>query len=137
AAHGGQILLSGATAEIAREELPADIYLKELGEHQLKGLTQPEPIFQVMASGLPPALPPLATQRRAGHNLPRPLTAFVGRERELAQVKQALSQERLVTLTGPGGVGKTRLAISAAAESLDAFPDGVWLVGLGAGGAPD
>ncbi len=130
AAHGGQILLSGAAAELARGRLPADVYLKDLGEHRLKGISQPERMFQVVAPGLPPTFPPPATQTRASHNLPRPLTAFIGRERELAQVRQTLSAGRLITLTGPGGVGKTRLALGAATESLETFADGVWLVEL-------
>jgi predicted ATPase/class 3 adenylate cyclase len=130
AAHGGQILLSGAAAELVRGGLPPGIYLKDMGQQRLKGVSQPEPIFQVMAPELPQAFPPLATQSPARHNLPRALTSFIGRSRELALVKQAIGQERLVTLTGPGGVGKTRLALGAASESLDAFPDGIWLVEL-------
>jgi predicted ATPase/class 3 adenylate cyclase len=130
AAHGGQVLLGAATAELVHGRLAPGLYLKDLGQHRLKGLPQPQQLFQVIVPELPQNFPPLATQTPVSHNLPRPLTAFIGRERELALVQQALGQARLVTLTGPGGVGKTRLAMNAAAEALGAFRDGVWLVEL-------
>jgi len=129
-AHGGQVVLSEATAALVRDALPAGAALRDLGEHRLKDLQRPERIFQLLHPDLPGEFPPLRSLDALPTNLPAQLTSFVGRERELAEVDRLLAAQRLVTLTGPGGVGKTRLALLAAAAALDAFPGGVWFVGL-------
>jgi predicted ATPase/class 3 adenylate cyclase len=130
AAHGGQILLSQATAELARDHLPAGTELRGLGEHRLKDLIRPERLFQVVAAGLPAEFPSLRSLEAFSHNLPVQLTSFIGREREIAEVKALLPEHRLLTLTGPGGTGKTRLSLQVAADVLDSFADGVWFVEL-------
>jgi predicted ATPase/class 3 adenylate cyclase len=129
-AGGGQVLLSQAAFELARDHLPPDARLLDRGEHRLRDLIRPEHLYQLAAPGLPPGDAPLRTLDAFPHNLPLQVTSFVGRERELAEVKRTLLAERLVTLTGPGGTGKTRLALQAGAELLELFPDGVWLVEL-------
>ena len=128
--HGGQTLLSRTTYELVREALPARASLRDLGEHRLRDLSAPEQVFQLLHPELPSEFPPLKSLDTPHHNLPVQLTSFVGRERELAAVQQLLLVERLVTLTGAGGIGKTRLALQAAADLVDQFPDGVWLVDL-------
>jgi predicted ATPase/class 3 adenylate cyclase len=131
--HGGQILLSQVTQELVRNHLPPDVALRDLGAYRLKDLRHPERIFQVVAPDLPSDFPPLASQHTQRHNLPVQLTSFVGRENELAEIARVLEGTRLLTLTGPGGTGKTRLSLQFAAEQLaevDRFPDGVWLVEL-------
>jgi len=130
AAHGGQILLSRTTFELVRDALPADVTLRDLGEHRLKDLTRPERIFQVVASDVPGDFPSIKSLNTLPNNLPIQLTSFVGREREIASVKHHLAADRLVTLTGAGGAGKTRLALQVAAELLESYQDGVWLVQL-------
>jgi predicted ATPase/class 3 adenylate cyclase len=130
AGHGGQVLLSLATAELLRGHLPPDVTLTDLGLHYLKGLAQPEHIFQVNVPDLPTSFPALTSISRPHHNLPVQLTSFVGREREIAQIKDLLAERRLVTLTGSGGTGKTRLALQAATQMLETYADGVWLVEL-------
>jgi predicted ATPase/class 3 adenylate cyclase len=132
AGHGGQILVSGATQALLRDDLPEAVTLRDLGQHHLKDLLQPERIFQVVADGLPADFPPLNTLESSLNNLPGQLTPFIGRERELTAVLNLLRREdvRLVTLTGPGGTGKTRLSLAAAADLLDDFADGVWFVDL-------
>jgi len=130
AAHGGQVILSQVTAELVGEQLGPDLSLRDLGEHQLKDLAHPEHIYQAVAPDLPADFPPLRTLDRHAHNLPVQLTHFVGRERELDEVRALVSAERLVTLTGPGGTGKTRLALGVAADLSPLFGDGVWLVEL-------
>jgi predicted ATPase/class 3 adenylate cyclase len=136
AAHGGQTVLSGATAALVLDALPAGADLRDLGEHRLRDLAVSEHIFQLVHRELPAEFPPLRTLDARPNNLPLQVTSFVGRERELAEVTRRLVGEppgpRLVTLTGPGGTGKTRLALQAAADVLDAHPDGVWLVELAA-----
>ena len=142
AGHGGQTLLSRVTAERVREELPREITLRDLGERRLKDLSRPERIFQIIANDLPADFPPLRSLEVLPNNLPAQLTTFVGRAREMAELKRLLGSNRLLTLTGPGGTGKTRLSLQVAAEVLDRFPHGVWLVelatvsdeALGAGG---
>src|SRR3990172_2874525 len=110
AAHGGQVLLSQESADLVRRTLPDSVTLKDLGEHRLKGMQWLEHLFQACALGLPREFPPLGTAIAHPHNLPTQLTSFVGREKEIAAVCRLLSAYRLVTLTGSGGVGKTRLS---------------------------
>lgn len=129
-AHGGQILLSHATAELVRGELSAEITLRDMGDHKLKGLLQPEKLWQVVAPDLRQEFAPLQTMNALPNNLPGTLNRFVGRAHELQEVKQRLSQTRLLTLLGPGGTGKTRLAIQAARELLPDFEDHVYFVDL-------
>ncbi len=131
AGHGGQILLSRTARDLIGRELPAGVTLLDLGEHRLKDLAEPEHLFQVIAEGLPLDFPPLRTLDDRPTNLPRRLSTFVGRERELAEGRELLAASPLVTLTGPGGVGKTRLALQIALAMLDDLPDGVWLAELG------
>jgi predicted ATPase/class 3 adenylate cyclase len=133
-AHGGQILLSATTAALLGDSMPAGASLSDLGAHRLKDLGRPERLFQLQADGLPAAFPPvrsLASPERP-NNLPAPVDSFVGRQRELAEIDRAVRADRLVTLTGPGGSGKTRLALEAAASLIPEFEDGVWLVALAA-----
>jgi predicted ATPase/class 3 adenylate cyclase len=130
--HGGQVLLSGATTALARDQIPSDIGLLDLGPHRLKDLSQPEQVFQPTVTDLPSAFPPLTSIDSRPHNLPVQATPLLGREHEVEAVGALLSQGgvRLVTLTGPGGMGKTRLGLQAAGEVLDAFEDGVFFVSL-------
>jgi predicted ATPase/class 3 adenylate cyclase len=127
AAHGGQILISAAAALAG---LPPGAVLVDLGSHRLKDLPQPESIYQLAAPGLPENFPPLASLDSHPHNLPVPATSFVGRDAETEAVIEALSRHRLVTLTGPGGAGKTRLALCVGERLLPRMPDGEWLVEL-------
>jgi predicted ATPase/class 3 adenylate cyclase len=129
-AHGGQILLSSLTAELAREHLPGDASLLDLGEHRLRDLIRPEHIFQVLASDLPGEFPALKSLNSLPNNLPPQLTSFIGREREMQDARRLLASARLLTLIGPGGTGKTRLSLQLAADQLSEFKDGVWLVEL-------
>jgi predicted ATPase len=110
--------------------MPTGATLSSLGEHRFKDLRRPELVFQLMHPGLPATFPPLNSPDAYPNNLPIQLTSFIGREREIGEVRELLSTARLVTLTGSGGTGKTRLALQAAAEALPSFPDGVWLVEL-------
>ncbi len=142
--YGGQVLLTQVTSELVRDGLPPGVSLRDLGEHRLKDLVRPEHIFQLVAPGLQSSFLPIKTLDTFPNNLPVRLTSFVGREKEIAQIKLLVvsgssspvytgfssGQARLVTLTGPGGTGKTRLALQAAADLLELFPDGVWLVEL-------
>ena len=130
AAHGGQVLVSGSVRAIVEDALAGDVRLRDLGEHRLKDLSRPEHLYQVDAGGLPTEFPPLNTLDRTPNNLPTQLTSFVGREAEVREVRRLLKNSRLLTLTGPGGTGKTRLALQAAAEVSADFPDGVYFVGL-------
>jgi len=131
-AHGGQILLSAAAREILDGSLPADCALEFLGEHRLKDLFRPEQVYQVRAPGLPADFPPLRSLDSPDmpNNLPQQVTTFIGREREVAEVRGLLATHRLVTLTGTGGCGKTRLALQVAAEMLEQAPGGAWLIEL-------
>jgi len=133
-AHGGQTVASGTTADLVDEALPAGVRLRDLGMHRLRDLGRPEHVFQVDAPGLPASFPPLESldSPELPNNLPGLLSAFIGRSAELAAVRELLATSRLVTLTGAGGCGKTRLALHAAADQLDHAPDGVWLVELAA-----
>ena len=130
AAHGGQILLSGAAAELVRNDLPTDTGLVDLGQHRLRDLASPEHLFQLTAAGLTESFPPLATLNAIANNLPVQLTDFVGRQVELEDAKRLVSESRLVTIIAPGGMGKTRLAIQAAADLSYHFPDGLYFVDL-------
>jgi predicted ATPase/class 3 adenylate cyclase len=134
AGHGGQVLLSEAAQEMVRDQLPAGAALVDLGERRLKDLFRPERVFQLNASGLPSEFPPLRTLESRPNNLPPQPTPLVGRERELEQVRELLlsPEVRLLTFTGPGGTGKTRLALQAAADLLEEFEDGVFFVSLAA-----
>ena len=131
--HGGQVVLSDVTHGLCREKLPSGGTLKPLGSHRLKDLGRPETIFQLCHPGLPVDFPPLRSLDNPNlrHNLPLQLTTLIGREKELGEVKALLDKSRLITLTGSGGCGKTRLALAAAAEMVDGSGDGVWLVELG------
>jgi predicted ATPase/DNA-binding SARP family transcriptional activator len=132
AGHGGQVLLSLATQELARDHLPEGASLRDLGEHRLKDLVRPERIFQFVAPDLPADFPPLNTLDLRPNNLPAQSTPLLGREQEVAAAGERLRSEavRLLTLTGPGGTGKTRLGLQVAADLLDAFESGVYFVGL-------
>ena len=131
-ANGGQVLLSTSTQELVRDELPSESGLRDLGEHRLKDLFRPERIFQLSAPGLPSEFPPLRTLESRPNNLPMQPTPLVGRERETAEVadRVKIEEARLLTLTGPGGTGKTRLALQAAADLLEEFEDAVFFVAL-------
>jgi predicted ATPase/class 3 adenylate cyclase len=129
-AHGGQILISNATAELVREQLPASTTLHDLGEHRLKDLVRPEHIFQINHAELASEFPPIKSLDAFPNNLPIQLTSFVGREKEITEIKSLLNSTRLVTLTGSGGTGKTRLSIEIGAELLSSFPNGVWMIEL-------
>jgi predicted ATPase/class 3 adenylate cyclase len=129
-AHGGQILLSATTARLAQEGMTGKSGLRDLGLHHLKDLRQPEQVFQLTHPSLPAEFPALRSLESLPNNLPLQLTSFIGRENEMVQVKRCLETARLVTLTGSGGAGKTRLALQVAADAMDSYPDGTWLVEL-------
>jgi predicted ATPase/class 3 adenylate cyclase len=137
--YGGQILLSETAATLVRDCLPPDAALKDLGVHRLKDLGRPERILQLQAPGLQAEFPPLRSLGNPAllNNLPAQLSTFIGRDRELSEVRALLESSRMVTLTGAGGCGKTRLSLQLAAEMLDAAADGVWLVELAAVVDPD
>jgi predicted ATPase/class 3 adenylate cyclase len=129
AGHGGQVLLSEATALLVAHDLPAGIGVRGLGEFRLKDL-RPERICQLVINGLRAEFPPIRSLDRGPNNLPTQLTSFVGRDAELKEAAALLGTTRLLTLTGPGGTGKTRLSLQLAADVSDRFPDGVWFVPL-------
>jgi predicted ATPase/class 3 adenylate cyclase len=137
AGHGGQVLISAAAQELLFEDLTGDVSLRDVGERRLKDLIRPEHIYQLVIPGLPVDFPPLKTLETYRHNLPVQLTSFVGREKEMDEIKQSILAHRLVTLTGVGGTGKTRLSLQAIADLLDQFRDGVWFVELASVGDPD
>ncbi len=124
------MLLSQTTCDLVQNDLPAEVSLRDLGEHRLKDLPRPEHLFQLVIAGLPQDFPPLKSLDARPNNLPLQLTSFVGREQELAEVKRLLFGTRLLTLTGSGGAGKTRLALELAADVLDIYPHGAWLIEL-------
>ena len=129
-AHGGQIVCSQATADLARDSLAEGVVLTDLGEHRLRDLSRPERVFQISVADLPGEFAPLLSLDAFPGNLPLQLTSLVGRERELARVMEALDEVRVVSLTGVGGVGKTRLALQVAADVLPRFQFGAWLCEL-------
>jgi predicted ATPase/class 3 adenylate cyclase len=129
AGHGGQVLLSGPTRAVVEHSLPPGVTVRALGRHRLKDLPDAEELHQLVMDGLPSDFPP-PKSLEAPTNLPSPLTTFVGRESELARIRQLLQSTRLLTLTGPGGTGKTRLAIEGATGLLPSYPDGVFFVDL-------
>jgi predicted ATPase/class 3 adenylate cyclase len=131
-AHGGQILISRSTASLVHATMPTETNLRSLGAHSLKGFTELEEIFQVCHPRLPDDFPPLHSPQAPTHNLPEAPTRLIGREAERRQVHALLGTARLVTLTGAGGVGKTRLTLGVADEAVGQYPDGVWLVELAA-----
>jgi predicted ATPase/class 3 adenylate cyclase len=129
AANGGQVLLSEATSALVTGRLPDGVTLRALGSHRLKDL-RPERLSQLDVDGLPSEFAPIHSLDTRPNNLPEQLTGFIGREQEIAEVRGMLERSRLVTLTGPGGTGKTRLSLQVAANVTDDFPDGVWFVAL-------
>ena len=143
-AAGGQILLSAAAVELAGHQLPAEVALIDLGRHVLRGLYKPEHVFQLSSPGLASVFPPLKSPDVFPNNLPQQLTSFIGREQEVYELVNLLAPSekdgrtplRLVTLTGPGGTGKTRLSMQVAHELLPQFPDGTFFVGLAAAADP-
>jgi len=131
-AHGGQTILSESTRAVLGGDLPPGVELRDLGVHRLKDLTLPERVFQVCHPDLSERFPPLRSLEVRPHNLPLQLTRFIGRAQEMIVVRRLLGAARLVTLTGTGGAGKTRLALQVAADVLEEYPDGVWFVELAA-----
>ncbi|MGZ6299143.1 MAG: ATP-binding protein [Candidatus Limnocylindria bacterium] len=131
AASGGQVLISATTESLVEGSLPDGVSLREMGEHRLKDLSRPERIWDLVISGLSSEFPPLRTLNAVPNNLPTQLTSFLGRRREIADASQLLIEGRLLTLTGPGGTGKTRLSLQVAADATDRFPDGIYFVPLG------
>jgi predicted ATPase/class 3 adenylate cyclase len=134
AGHGGQVLLSAAAAALVMDQLPEGSTLRDLGEQRLKDLGRPERVFQLVHPDLPASFPPLVTLSRRTSELPDQPSMFVGRASELKEIGERLEDEsvRLLTLTGPGGIGKTRLALRAAADGVDRFEDGALFVDLSA-----
>jgi predicted ATPase/class 3 adenylate cyclase len=130
AAHGGQVIVSDAVRSLVAADLTGGISLRGLGSHRLKDLREPQPLCQVVADGLRMEFPPLRSLDARPNNLPTQLTSFVGRERELAEAGRLLDANRLVTLTGPGGTGKTRLSLQVAANAAERFPDGIFFIAL-------
>ena len=130
AAHGGQILLTGATVALLDRTAPPGGTLRDLGDHTLRGFARPEPLFELLVAGLRSEFPPIRTQEALRTNLPPSLTPFIGRAQELGQVRELVGHSRMVTLIGSGGTGKTRLLLEAAGALVADFADGVWLIEL-------
>ncbi|HEV8258171.1 MAG TPA: tetratricopeptide repeat protein [Casimicrobiaceae bacterium] len=126
AAHGGQILLSQAIADLVHDRLPSTVSLRDLGSVRLRDLASPERVYQVLHPRLRYDFPALRSLESTPNNLPQQPTPFIGREHELAQVKQLLARTRFLSLLGMGGIGKTRLALQVAADVIESYPDGVW-----------
>ncbi|HSR31914.1 MAG TPA: adenylate/guanylate cyclase domain-containing protein [Anaerolineae bacterium] len=124
AAHGGQVLLSQSTCELVEGELPEEASLRDMGQHRLKDLRRSQHLYQLVAADLPSDFPAPKSLDLHPHNLPIQLTSFVGREEVFPELSALIGSTRLLTLTGVGGTGKTRLALQVAAEALDTFPEG-------------
>jgi predicted ATPase/class 3 adenylate cyclase len=137
AGHGGQVLLSEQVCLLVRDTLPAGVTLRDLGEHRFKDLGRPERVLQLVIAGLPAEFPPIRSLNAVPNNLPMQVTSFVGREREIAEGVKLFQQARVLTLTGPGGTGKTRLSLQIAAQVADRFPGGVTFVALAPISDPD
>jgi predicted ATPase/class 3 adenylate cyclase/DNA-binding CsgD family transcriptional regulator len=135
--HGGQTLLSQSTCDLVLDRLPEESSLVDLGEHRLRDLTRPEHVWQLCHAGLPGDFPPLNSLDAVPNNLPLQLTSFIGREAEIAEIRRLLSSSRILTLTGSGGCGKTRLALQIAAEALEDNSDGAWWADLAPVSDPD
>jgi predicted ATPase len=136
AGHGGQVLVSASARMLAEAALPDGLALRDLGEFHLKDLSRPERLAMLVVDGLPDEFPPLRTLDAVPNNLPMQLTTFLGRKRELEEAAALLETSRLLTLTGPGGTGKTRLSLQLAADATERFRDGVYFVPLGPIGEP-
>jgi predicted ATPase/class 3 adenylate cyclase len=136
AAHGGQVLVSDATRALVAGALGAEVRLRDLGEHRLKDLDQPERLFQLVVSGLPADFPP-PRSLEAPTNLPPQVTSFIGRQKEAGEVAELVRRSRLVTLIGPGGTGKTRLSLEVASQLREEFPGGAFFVDLSPISDPD
>jgi len=130
AAHGGQILLSQSTFDLVRDRLPENVELIDMGECRLKDVMRPEHLYQLTVPDLPSEFAPLNTLESFHHNLPAQLTSFIGREKEINEVKKLIAAHRMVTLTGSGGAGKTRLSLQVGADCLNQFSEGVWFAAL-------
>lgn len=130
AGHGGQILLSQTSADLLRDRLPENAELRDMGKRRLKDVVEPEQIYQLTVPDLPSEFAPLNAPGNFTHNLPTQLTSFIGREGEITALAQLLHDHRMVTLTGSGGCGKTRLSIQIASRVQENFPDGVWYIEL-------
>jgi predicted ATPase/class 3 adenylate cyclase len=128
--HGGQILLSSRCASFVEEDLPQPVALRDLGQHPLRGLRENEQIYQLLAPELDGDFPPLRSGKALAGNLPAHVSSFVGRNREMAEIRAALPRTRLLTITGPGGTGKTRLSLQVAADVQAQYDHGAWLVEL-------
>lgn len=130
AGHGGQILISEPTQALVADALPDGVLIRDLGRHSLRDVPRPERLFQLDVPELPSDLPALRTESTSLGDLPSRLTSFIGRDREQEELATILGEQRLVTLTGPGGIGKTSLAVETARKVADRFPDGAWFVPL-------
>lgn len=137
AAYGGQIVVSESTHALVRDDPPVDVGFLDLGAHRLKDLAHPERVYQVLHPDLSAEFPPLRSLEGFPNNLPAELSSFLGREEMLRAVQEVVDASRLVTLTGPGGVGKTRVALQVAADRIERHPDGVWLAEFGGLTDPD
>ena len=135
--YGDQVLVSQSTHDLVVDAMAEGTQLRDLGAHRLRDLERPERVFQVVGDGLRADFPPLRSLDAKRHNLPISATRFVGRDVELAEIKERLSAHRMVTLLGAGGTGKTRLALQAAADLVDEYRDGVWLVEMASLGEPE
>lgn len=129
-AHGGQIVLSSTTRELVADQLPPGAGIREVGSYRLKDFDDPQRLYQLTHRSLPSDFPELRAPRYVPTNLPGDRTSFIGREQEIADIRRLLQEQRLVTLLGTGGVGKTRLAIQVGSGLLEAYRDGVWMVDL-------
>ncbi len=130
AAHGGQVLVSEGAADLLADRLPPGVALRDLGSIRLRDLATPARVYQLVQRDLRQDFPALRSLEATPNNLPEQVTSFIGRERELAEARALLGGTRLVTIVGPGGIGKTRLSLQIAADVLDAHPDGVWYIEL-------